>query len=598
VKLKHVTLVADELLGYARAGGLGTATSFLAIALARMGHRVELLYLGESDAPIDPRWRDRYAGAGVIVEAVPRSPEAVEPSFFARMHDCELALQADPPDVVIAQDLAAPLYTALRLRHCGLGFDDTLFVVYCHGTRQWITDVAGKVRVLPGALGISVLERASVELADVVVSPSAYLLEWMKLQGWRLPSRSFVIPYLTQSAATGEPSPNAAAAGGAVERVVFFGRLEERKGLRPFAAGLNALDGDLLRRLDLEFLGLATPAWPPERVSALLEDQTRERLRRISFEMGQDQSAALKRLSRPGTLAVMPSLEDNSPNAVYECLERRIPFIASRAGGTAELIAPEDRPRVLFEPTGEGVAAALRRVLTGNNGFAPAAPAFDTETSYAAWRQIIGLQPEPPAQLDPPPSVDVVVSTVAAARGQGLWASSSEWIVLLSDEDKPDAELAETLLRAQRSSGADVVTCGIRLGSGVQHFFLGDPQGLGVLSNSYGMTALIRRSLLSEQTLRSTAENDLHWPLLAELALSGAKIVSVPRALVERRAPPGDLHRDATAALGVLTHFERQLSPPVRSLARLAAGLAAESSAHPPAARRRLAGLRRILSRR
>src|SRR5207244_9574112 len=44
---RRVTLVADEALGYVRTGGLGTATTFLSVALARMGHQVELLFTGD-----------------------------------------------------------------------------------------------------------------------------------------------------------------------------------------------------------------------------------------------------------------------------------------------------------------------------------------------------------------------------------------------------------------------------------------------------------------------------------------------------------------------------------------------------------------------
>ena len=59
-------------------------------------------------------------------------------------------------------------------------------VVLCHGTRCWITDTARKARVVSGALAVSVLERASIEPADVAVTPSRYMLEWMDNQGRRL----------------------------------------------------------------------------------------------------------------------------------------------------------------------------------------------------------------------------------------------------------------------------------------------------------------------------------------------------------------------------------------------------------------------------
>jgi len=373
---QRITLVAGELLGYVRTGGLGTATTHLAVALGRLGHRVEVLYTGEPPRePVADEWRRLYEGAGVSVRLLPRRTASVEPPFFAQIRDVVETLREQPPDVVITQDLAAPAYAALRLRSLGLDFDGTLFVVYCHGTRQWITDVSRKVRVLPGALAITVLERASLELADVVVSPSAYLVDWMRDQGWDLPEATHVIPYLTRSAATGEPAAHPGAADGPVERVAFFGRLEERKGVRSFAAGVDALEPDLLRRIELEFVGRATPAWPPERVEALLSEAPRAALRGLSFHTDLDQSEALARLARPGTVAVLPSLEDNSPNTVYECLEHGIPFVAGSAGGGGELVAAEDREATLFEPTPAGVETALRRVLA--EGARPARPAFD-----------------------------------------------------------------------------------------------------------------------------------------------------------------------------------------------------------------------------
>jgi glycosyltransferase involved in cell wall biosynthesis len=620
-----VTLVAGEILGYVRTGGLGTATTFLAIALARMGHEIEILYVGERPSGAMAReWAGLYESAGVDIRMLPRSGEKVEPAYFARARDAELALRADPPDVVITQDLGAPVCTALRLRSLGLAFQSTLFVAYCHGTRQWITDTARKVRVLPGALAVSLLEQASVELADVVVSPSAYMLDWMERHGWRLPAESFVIPYLTRSNATGEAQPRAET-GQRIERIAFFGRLEERKGLRPFAAGLNTLSPELLENIELEFLGAATPAWPPERVEALLSDTAKRAFRGISFEPDLDQPEVLARLSRPGTVAVMPSLEDNSPTAVYECLERGIPFVASDAGGVGELIAPDDRSRVLFVPTPEGVEAALRRALSGGNGLEPVRPGFDASGLCERWADVIETQPPPRTRVGGKPSVDVVVVQpdpmkgpahclaalehqsyaphsviVETSRLGGLRAGTSEWVVFLDDEDAPGEELLETLVRAQVASGADVVTCGMQLGSDTQHFFIGEPGGLGLLSNCYGAVGLIRRSLLSDETDPGPVDGDPDWRLFARLSMAGAHIVSVPTSLVDRGAYPSDLEHHSFDTLLVVQQLEQHLPRRLRLVARLAAGLAAPSTASPPPSliRRARARLSRLLSAR
>jgi glycosyltransferase involved in cell wall biosynthesis len=572
-----VTFVAEQLLGYFRTGGLGTATTFLALAFSRLGHEVEVLYFGEAPpTPVDPEWLRLYAEAGVRIREVPHVDHIVEPSYFKRMREIELALREDPPDVVVTQDLGAPGYSALRLRSLGLAFSDTLFVVFCHGTRQWITNMSRKVRVLPGALAVANLERIGVELADVAVSPSAYMLDWMRGQRWRLPERTEVIPLLTRSAATGEPRPvPARASNGAVSRVAFFGRLEERKGVRPFVAALNALPAELLAGVDVAFVGRPTPKLSPRIVEAMLSEATRRHVRSISFQPDLDQHEALEQLGRPGTLAVIPSLEDNSPNVVYECIEHGIPFIASGAGGTAELIAPEDRDRVLFEPTADGVATALHRTLASGAVPEPPRAAFDGEASLERWAQVLELEPTHAAGLEP--------TTLDEAR----------WQIRLDEDDEPAPELVETLCRAQATSGADVVTCGLRLRAGGgevrERFFSGEPGGLGLVGNDYGTVALVRRSLLND--VAPVDARDPDWPLYAAMSAHGAKIVSVPLPLVERHGEPGSLERDAADALLVVGELEQTLPRHLCDLARLAAGLVADSHRAAPA---RASVLRRI----
>jgi glycosyltransferase involved in cell wall biosynthesis len=600
---RRVTLVADELLGL-QGGGLGTATTFLAAALARMGHRTEVLYVGDPTArPVEPEWAEFYEQAGVGLRVMPRGDERVEPSYFARMRDVDHALQHDPPDVVITQDLAAPAYVALRRRQLGLGYSTTSFVVYCHGTRRWIADASRKTRVLPGAHAVTVLEQASIELADCAVSPSAYMVNWMREQGWRLPGKTLAIPLLTRSGATGDAPPEAQSGEDRVKRLAFFGRLEERKGVRPFVAGLNALDRTLIEGREIAFVGMPWTITPAD-IQNTLSRELRESVSAVSFETNLPHEQALAFLSEPGTVAVMPSLEDNSPATVYECLERRIPFIASRAGGTAELIATEDRQRVLFDPTGAGVTDALRRVLGSPAAFEPASPSFSPTDAYEQWANVIATTQPTWNTNDADADVDVLIVPRDSfeAREEALRGARATWVVFLHEDDVPDDRLVEVLVRAQAASGADVVTCGVVLldGEGVhiRRFFLGDPGALGVLANEYGSVALIRRSLLDQPAFRAAADPD--WLLLAGLSLAGARIVSVPETLVRRPARAADLGPQSPDALLVARQFERQLPDALRGLPRLAASLAGRQAAVRPnraIVRRALTRFGRSLSR-
>jgi glycosyltransferase involved in cell wall biosynthesis len=616
---RRITLVANELRGIEPVGGLGTATTFLALALARSGHDVDLLHLGEASAQtVTQEWAHVYADAGVRISTISESTEQVAPKYFHGLREIERTLRADPPDVVIAQDGSAPVYSALRLRQLAIAHAGTPFIIFCHGTRGWIKDMGRNVRVFPYLLGLTALERASIELADIVVSPSSYLLEWMREQGWRLPARSLVIPYLTETIAMGRsPQPWPNSAKGLVQRLTFFGRLDERKGIRPFAAGLNALPSDLLQRIELEFLGPEVPM-TRDRVEELLSASTRHALRQISFETGLDRHQALSRLRRPGTLAVMPSLEDNSPNTVYECLEHGVPFLASHRGGTAELIAAEDRERVLFEPTADGVEAALRAALQNVDALRPAQAAFDPRDSLRAWEEVVATAAPPRRRASREhPVIDVVVvhrgsesrpspclsaldrqsyrhinvinigvaehQSPDAARRVGIQAGSAPYVIFLDERDEPDREFVASLVRAQAASGADVVSCGLELRrSSMSHLFLGDSGALGLLSNTYGTSALIRRGLLDDLRWPWPTERDLEWPLLARLYLAGARIVSIPLPLLSRTVGgPSPLGGHRGDELFVVREHERALPDSLRALARLAAGLADEYQVAP-----------------
>jgi hypothetical protein len=244
----------------------------------------------------------------------------------------------------------------------------------------------------------------------------------------------------------------------------------------------------------------------------------------------------------------MPSLWDNSPNTVYECLERRIPFIASNVGGIGELVAPAERRRVLFEPTPAGVERALRASLAADV-LGAVEPAFAADTPFQQWNEIVHHAPALP---------DVAP------------ADETAFTMHLPEGAVADTELQAALLRAAGATQADVVTCATRR-DGALHFFSGEPHGLQVLGNDFGTVALVRRATATEP-----AAHDRAWPLLTSLELEGTRIVSLPLPLATTADAPGSLERDPGDALLVVERVEQSLPPSLRGLARLTAGLAAD----------------------
>ena len=447
-------------------------------------------------------------------------------------------------------------------------------MVYTHGPSRVLAEAARKVPDTLARFGEEVAQRACVELADVVVSPSEWLLGWMKGHGWPVTASAHVIQNPWYSVALAEPAPRSVEPA-RVQRLAFFGQLREGKGIGIFVDSLRTLDAGLLEGLELLFLGRETPRWSAERVRAALGPDVTRRVSSVRFETGLGRGEAIQELLRPGTLVVLPSLLENSPYAVVECLEHGIPFIAARVGGVAELIASDDATRVLVPPTVSDFAAALTHALSDRQGFQLARPARDPELSLEQWVEltesivpkrdptpvsassvtIVAIGPDSLgracrlAQQTTAAKVEVVP---AASRREGLEDAGSDWVLFLDEEVEPQEGMLEALLAAQSSSGADVVTAGARFGDDLARIqlFLGDPRGLGLVENQYGVVGLVRRASIA---------GDLpldDWALFAHLARSGAVIVSIPEALFVHRGRIGRAGDVPGAGLSVLEAFE------------------------------------------
>ena len=76
---------------------------------------------------------------------------------------------------------------------------------------------------------------------------------------------------------------------------------------------------------------------------------------------------------------------DNSPNTVLECLSYKIKFIASNVGGIPELIHPDERARVLFEPNAKDLSRLLKAFLVSHEPLAPVSAAVSNEVRQSLW---------------------------------------------------------------------------------------------------------------------------------------------------------------------------------------------------------------------
>ena len=378
---KRICIATPDILGPIKNGGIGTAYHHLARQLAAWGHEVVIAYVNynAADGAQMADARALYARHGVAFEPVVPHPAAE--SALARIPAPGWTLldwlraRERPFDIVHVPDWHGLGYGALLAKSLGLAFGETHFVVVGHAPSLWATEGSGQLVHAEAELGWLFMERRSVELADTFISTSVHLIEWMRDAGYALPARAFVWP---NAVPLPDPAPAAAAAraerdGAPLEEVVFFGRLEPRKGLLLF---IDAVDR-LVRRGQapprVTFLGARSARIDGPELIRRAARQWPVVVRTITGA-GADEAVAY--LARPGRLAVTPSLQENCSLAVLECLQAGIPFVAAAAGGTPELIDPGDHPRALvpldYIALGDRLAelaAAPLRALRPRRGF-------------------------------------------------------------------------------------------------------------------------------------------------------------------------------------------------------------------------------------
>jgi glycosyltransferase involved in cell wall biosynthesis len=386
-----VCIVSNGLIGPVRNGGIATLYMGLAEALLEAGHHVTYLYTGGSYTEALPveHWVAHYAGRGLEVVPLPEPeiPVLASPEVRVAYLTYEWLRARDEFDIIHFHEWRGNGYYSLLAKHQGLALEGTTLCVSTHSPTGWNKQGNGELMDQVTDIEADYLERRSVALADVLISSSRYMLDWLAEQGWSLPQCRRVIPNLVPRSAltTASCGPDDGPDGPRprnVEEIVFFGRLEGRKGLALFCDALDRLadtdalpfrvtflgkNGTIAGESGLEYLERRSSGWT-------FTWQALTTLDRIE---------AVDYLRQPGRLAVLPSLMDNSPLAVHECLLAGIPFLASEVGGIPEMVRPEDRPHALFPVRSDVLASRLETALRA--GHSTARAAFDESVSRASW---------------------------------------------------------------------------------------------------------------------------------------------------------------------------------------------------------------------
>lgn len=435
VRAMDVCLVTSEIDGPASAGGIGTASVALARQLVADGHRVTMLYTQvwnskpyANNVPWED-WVEQFRRQGLTLAFIPHSGDYAD--WQAKAWLVMEFLKRNTFDLVYFNEHHGSGYYAISAKRARIApFVNQTYGVIAHGSLEWVLQHNEQYMLQRSDLLLAGMERRCVEWADFVLSPSEYLLQEYASYGWQLPERSFVHPYpLLRKAAP--PATESVP----VDELVFFGRLEARKGLWLFCEAIERM-AEELRGKTVTFMG-RIPDTAGVSVGSLLVARAAKWPFAVRFATWFSTQEALQYLQRPGKLAVMPSLADNSPCVVYECLERGIPFLTTLGSGAQELVTAADQAECLVSPAVTPLTAKLQDAL--QRGVRPARPSFKPEESLRTWKSWHGW-------LAAQPAVEAAAPAVAQ--------DATDTVVLNLMIDSGECELETLLDNLQQQSSA------------------------------------------------------------------------------------------------------------------------------------------------
>ncbi|KZK84480.1 putative glycosyltransferase EpsH [Pseudovibrio sp. Ad46] len=355
---KRICIITADIFGPIKNGGIGTAYFHLAVFLKRTGHHVTICFVnGHAKNQQKMRiTRDFYSEHGIEFSAV-------APQVLAKT---EMAQTMAPPyaayewlreheshfDMVHVSEWRGLGYVALLAKKLGIAFLNLQFVVKGSSPTLWAAEGNSQFLEEYRQLGWVFMERQSVEMADTLICGSQHLLNWMLRNCYKLPAKSFYWPNVFLEDLSSVTPKRCSLVG----EWVFFGRLEPRKGILLFVNALNALAAKGISIPPITFLGGYSHRFDAQK---FIMQNSKKWQTKVTFKVNCNAFQAIEYLSVEGRLAVIPSLLENSPLAVYECLAAQVPFIAANTGGTYELIDEDGREGVLFEPHHLALAGRL-----------------------------------------------------------------------------------------------------------------------------------------------------------------------------------------------------------------------------------------------
>jgi O-antigen biosynthesis protein len=366
----RICIVTPDIVGPMKNGGIGTHCYWLARFLAKSGYAVSVLYTGPFQFGTYKEVQVFYAKDKIEFFSLSEIPKP-KYQYYGIEYQGEVServyhfLKDRSFDVIHFQDWQGNSFASIQAKETGVAFEWTELVVGVHSPSLWEREGMQIWAASPiTECRLDYMEKYAIEHADRVWSPSQAMLDWLASKRIVPKNKARIIRYLIHfDNLVPQTLPGNVAKD--ISHLVFFGRLETRKGFELFVNAINKLlkfhpVHDIKR---ITFLGKIGKVQNNANALYYLK-QTAEDWKTHGIESkvidNFDAFQAIRYIQKTGAIAIIPSLLDNYPYTVLECIENRIPCLASSVGGIPEMIHAE----CTFKPTVDSLREALQERRT------------------------------------------------------------------------------------------------------------------------------------------------------------------------------------------------------------------------------------------
>src|SRR6185436_5736213 len=188
-----ICIVTGELEGPYFNGGVGTTNRALALVLRALGYDVDILYTDvDKGKPFCLRGKfadhvEAYQQLGIRLLCIDNDADRY--NWQARSYLSLQHLLHHRYEIVLFDDMDGAAYYPLLARRTGnAALRTTTMCVTAHSVLQWVAEMNQTPIANFEKLSLMEMERRSIELADCVKAPSAYILRKYQSYGWTVPA--------------------------------------------------------------------------------------------------------------------------------------------------------------------------------------------------------------------------------------------------------------------------------------------------------------------------------------------------------------------------------------------------------------------------